>query len=903
MSNKKGFLKRIPKHLIIDFSFLFVFIIFFTVDLIYKPIPCSNLVPIDIIISLLPAIITVIAVTLSLMKDEVLGLKRSDLYKLRNSWAYSILGMVLIVIIIFGICSICLYLNLGLSVVIIDIISMFYAFSFSIQEIPMLTNGDEQAKKILQYSYRILIANNSTNQITEGYNTSYQDTQKKFNDAITKLVFSMGMKSTYLSLKSKKNRDIEFIDYLLDDQNKYLFSVKETLPSLKSNPNCLFKSISLLDAIESGYENLIDLFMFSNNYGLILFSNQSNATYRIVRSYFYLHKISQALCLADLESQKNHLIIDKLYVGLFFNNEKKKRVSFINTIMTNTLPNGEVWFAKELRDYESSNFLFPINYLGLGFFYMVYCYYLIKIDSKIEKVEKKIVFSFLIEPSHCLEEENMSWMNHIIDCVQITSTRVLYNSLLELLYIYDSSSEETFTTFIPNDSTTSTNAFEKSYIFDAWIEILLYCSYPSLDDETLEKVLGKISYENQKLLVSRLKYKWIDGFELKADISHPFLDFLGIEKIRDKESINPEIIKELCNFANKFSFEAYVSSEINEENDKEACQKYLDFIRQKFEGFAKSSLLLNRTIDLSNEKKLYYSVILEGPGIEKLVKVYTESCLFSLAKRIGQIITDEGNLDIHSSVYYLSKEDIDSIISFAPNYMSFNSTIDSYANDEQKTKIKYIEKCKQESLPPNLFWKKDAISINLSFDNELSYFKPLTDNEVNEYIDAKYSSINGLYKFGSLDEINSFWVTRKWLFDHLKKNLFRCLIVFKFKVFVNSKGLFIIHKSAKCDHLNNVGSQDESLLYIIKNKALICIDKMLKDDKGNNSCLIINQTKENGEFIIYYQRKYFGVSSMDDDSKNIVSPTGTYDNFRFNEDGKFKITFDTRTENTNIEKK
>lgn len=801
MSNKKRIFRKLPKHLIIDLCFLSGFIISFIIDLIYKPIPCSNLVPIDIIISLLPAIITVIAVTLSLMKDEVLGIKRADLYKLRNSWAYSILWMVLIVIIIFGICSICLYLNLGLSIVVIDIISMFYAFYFSIQEIPMLTNGDEQAKKILQYSYRILITNNSTNQIAEGYNASYQDTQKKFNDAITKLVFSVGMKSTYLSLKSKKGRDLQFLEYSLNNQNKYLVFVKENLPSLKSNPNCVFNGIPLLDAIEQGYENVIDLLMPSNDYGLILFPDQSNATYEIVRSYFFLHKISQGLGLTDLELYKNHLIIDNLYGGLLFDKgNTKTRFSFINTILTNTLPVGEVWFAKELRDYESSNLLFPFDYLGLGFFYFVYCYYLIKVDPKMGENEKKRINLFLIEPSHYFDGENKSWMSHIVDCVQMPSTKFLYDSLVELLSIYDSSSEEAFITFIPSGSTstnaTDTSVFAKLYIYDAWIEIFLFCSYPFLDVDTLKNALRKISYENQKLFVLRLKFKWIDGLKLKTDISHPFLDFLGIDKIRDKESINPKIIKDLCDFSNEFQFANYVSTEIDEANDQKTCQKHLDFIRQAFKKFAESSQLLNKTMDLSNEKEVFYSSNLEGPGIDELVKSYTENCLSSLAIHIGKTITSEGNIDIHSSVYYLSKEDIDSIITFAPDFMSFNSTISSYAKDEQKAKIKTIEKCKQENLPPNLFWKKDAISLNLLFDDDLSYFKSFTDYEVNKYLDDNYPSINGLYKFGSSDDINSFMVTREWLFDHLKKNLFHCLIVFKYKVHVDIKGIFVIHKES-----------------------------------------------------------------------------------------------------------
>jgi hypothetical protein len=390
---------------------------------------------------------------------------------------------------------------------------------------------------------------------------------------------------------------------------------------------------------------------------------------------------------------------------------------------------------------------------------------------------------------------------------------------------------------------------------------------------------------------------------LKNDISHPFLDFLGIDMIRDKESINPKTIMELCDFANKSIFHDYVSTMKDESNDSTTCQKHLDFIKEAFGKFVESSPLLNKTMDLSNEKESYFSVNLEGPGIDVLVSSYSENLLSSFATLIGKTITSEGNIDIHSSEYFLSKEDIDTIITFAPDFMSFNSTIESYANDEQKAKIGNIKKCKQESLPPNLFWKKDAISINLVFDNKLSKFWPFNDDEVNKYLDKNYPSINGLYKFGSSDDINSFMVTRKWLFDHLSTNLFHCLIVFKFKVYVDTKGIFVIQKEPKCGLLDHPCSQEKPLIYIIQNNVLISKEKMINNDERNKFCFISDQKEKNLEFSIYYQGRNYGNSCIDKDSKTFASATGIYDNFKLNADGEYKIIFDTQTDEIKIEKK
>lgn len=103
----------------------------------------NNFIIADIVVVLLPTIITVHSISLSLSKEKIRGTESNNFNLLRNGWYYSFLWMLCTVITIFFVNSLCAFFELKIAVIAIDVIALFYNFHFAIQEIPVLTKNEK----------------------------------------------------------------------------------------------------------------------------------------------------------------------------------------------------------------------------------------------------------------------------------------------------------------------------------------------------------------------------------------------------------------------------------------------------------------------------------------------------------------------------------------------------------------------------------------------------------------------------------------------------------------------------------------------------------------------------------------------------------------------------------------
>ena len=98
---------------------------------------CNQLV-FELIIVLLPSIITIVSISLSLSKEKVYGVSLGDFAKLRKNSIYSFTRMVIIMSICIGLYTIFRLLSADVTTIVLDAFAFCYSLIFSIQEIPVL---------------------------------------------------------------------------------------------------------------------------------------------------------------------------------------------------------------------------------------------------------------------------------------------------------------------------------------------------------------------------------------------------------------------------------------------------------------------------------------------------------------------------------------------------------------------------------------------------------------------------------------------------------------------------------------------------------------------------------------------------------------------------------------------
>ena len=189
MMKKKNNSKNILFHIIFEVLFSLSFSVVFTIEMlgIFK-CKFNEFPAIDILLILLPTIITVISISLSLTNEKILNLKRREFYKLLNGWHYNFLSMILIVIAIFILYTICRMTGARISVVVLEGIAIFYSIYFSCTEIPVLSQNSKKIIKIIRSSYY-------KNTFID-YEFSRFEKQGILSIAIKQLVFENGIKCT-----------------------------------------------------------------------------------------------------------------------------------------------------------------------------------------------------------------------------------------------------------------------------------------------------------------------------------------------------------------------------------------------------------------------------------------------------------------------------------------------------------------------------------------------------------------------------------------------------------------------------------------------------------------------------------------------------------------------------------
>ena len=788
MKKRKTQAKRIG-GIIIDAIISIVFLLVFSLDISHViAIDSTNLpIAVDVIIVLLPTIITIVSIVLSVTREKIYGVTFNDFNRLRGFWFYSFIHMIGCLITIFSLFTVCSVFNSFVSIYLIDAIAVFYSAYFSIQEIPVLIGNKTRIGKILKNRYK--------RRDTSDF-LGRQETEQILIRVIENIILTEGLRTAYKTLLDEKDKKYNAIllNNLLDIQNRYFWDANDDVEFIKSNINGTYRGIDISIAIENGFNNLRDLLKFDKDFDYKNIVSEEDETYQLTRSLFSLYRICESNKLVNKENKKLKDIANCiLFQRYATDKDKTKPYSFIALMAISTLPAGETWFLKSLRDGDSSAFsLFSIDKQPIGLFLSILIAYIVKVfPANAEKLS-----AFVNEPILGLNNDGRSWKQHIEMSIERANATELKNSLMSLLQIYNSIKSSYFeNVFIKeNGAIHDYYGFTKEYIFNAWMEMVLFGYCFQLTAEEVKDEIESLADNEKEMFAYYLPKRWIQDGKLKKDAKLEFLSMFGDESYKVAETWrNNEIIDVFVNFHNKF-FKKKIDEKIIETSADLLSIK--ERLTAPFNKIQKDELF-DRSIDLSDEKLFSYSIRIDGYEFTSLVDSYSrsleDSISFSIRRMILDASTEENKVDIDN--YEFNETIITKIKQINPSFMSESNYL---VYDKEHIKdFQHLQISKSSVLPTNFFGKVGSVSFNIQLDDEKTIVRRLTNEEIEKVIEKEYSLVNGLYKFSEYgnDETRSILVTKDELVSYISKKIIFAVLVFKAKVVLRDGEYLIVKRS------------------------------------------------------------------------------------------------------------
>ena len=768
--SKETYLKT-PYRRIVDFFMILCFVlsIFLNWKYLDKFENFNSIVAVDIIISLLPTVITVVSICLSIPKEKIYGIEINEFNKIRCSFVYKFLEMMIIAILIFASCFIVKLLNFSLSIIVLNCISLIYSFYFCVQEIPIMVKNDGRLMSVVLHYLK-----NDKN-IKPIY---YYDEDNKIARILTYLMFYRG---PLFIIKSFKDNRPDIVYSLLEAQNSFLYKLRKNISSLKIYPNDEFEGIEILKAFNKSYENIIEIFRNNNDIKYLdcCISNENNIV-SLTRPLYYLHYIAHSIGLEKTEKDYiNHLLWT---VYCIKQNDEIAVFQFLNAMLMSNISNGDLWFLKAIRDVDFPDCFFELDGNVYGYFALMYICFAIKSGMFSETTVQNI--------NNCLNEKSQSingsasLLTTALRGIEYVNDYYVLKMILKLLKIYDSSNETRF--YIESDNNknevlSDLALFKKEDLFNYWLELILFNPYVYLKSNDFIEILDQFSVKDKESFFSLIDKEWINNNGLKDNDHTSFLKFLGIRFTIGINYRNEEIIDLLKKERNDY-FSYAENKRINNSiiNDTE-FGKYKKKIGDSFKKTINDYSLLDKSLDLLNAEKMYYSILIETENLDSFIDMNIKQLANAISNLMRIRLLKSNIKKTNLKDYIFSNEEINDVIAFNPDLMSSHSSIFYKCDSEQKKYFEKVSKINDHFIPNNLFWKNNAIRINVEYCDGDSTFRKLTAIEINDKIEREYEKVGTLYKYTrfSNTDLQSFLVTREKLEELLSKRYLVCIIVFK----------------------------------------------------------------------------------------------------------------------------
>lgn len=770
------------KFRIISTSYLIdisIVVLLFTIILLnWEKVLCfelSNFVGVNVIISLLPAVITIIALSLEFQNDLIRGIRVKDFNKLRGPLYYNLLHMVVIIICIFLLELLLSLFSLNESILFLDIASFIYTVIFMVQEIPILMRNDWYIDHVLKHN------------IPEP-NIYHQEIQSSKEMAFVWSIAYYGIRDCYNKFKTAdKEKNSDLLLNLL--HYEYIFFVKysDYYSTKHVDVNQIFGNIDIVKAFKNSFRNILDLLNEKGEFSLNKIYIGDDGLFFLIRNTYTLHILALKTELDD----KKYLvkIIDNIVLSRYSKDDED--VSYVSTYITtmafSTLRDGETWFVKAIRDQSYAPISFDVADDSSSVLISMYISFILN-SVLVDDKKKDIIRDFVDEPESGLNGTGLSWREKIKSAYDnLNSGKILLDSFANLYSLKKKMDEQYFylrvkpyKAYFVDDS----YLFSDELLMDYFFEILLTGDYYDLNEHNIHEFLDCLIPEDKDKFVNMFNKRWTDLSKRKNDKSH-FINFLDNNdgtryynekayNIFDREIMEASHDGFYSNPSNFISNDLYKRIKNNIDENIPILFNNLPFYDYK--------------IPANKMDRHSFTIRLSANGISSLL----DSSIKYFKSIISNIICNEIDRKIASSFYKNTpptKEDIDRIIEFNPRYSSNLYSIKIYADEHQLEKLNQITELSRDILPRDVYLKDGAVNLKFEYIKDDSVPEKPSRSQIEEIINNEYELINGFYRLNNYDGQyrGKFLVSREELIEILENSIVFVKIAYLYSINVDEK--------------------------------------------------------------------------------------------------------------------
>lgn len=765
--------------------------------------------PYSCIIVLLPAVVAILAVSLSLSKEKIYGVTLRDIKTLRGPFYFDFLHVVIVMAVVIGLGFIFYALDLKITLYSLEIVAFLYALYFAVQDIPVMACQNWLLRIILQRNYQVI---HSDNLLQE------DRARETFDTMMTNIVLEEGMDTAYKALTKCNRREInpsQILEDLIDYEFRFFRDYQKDFSEKHSalNPECCSESIT--KKIDHGYKNILHLLSYDSD-GILNGLLGSDKFCSITKCIYALHKLCSAIGLEGKEKEQLTGILEKVMPSYFSKPKEPLATSFLVCMLSSTLYKGETWFVRYIRDCEDPlRYLISFSYSPIGVFISMLIYHAKRV---LVGERKKEIEEFLKEPEEGINSHGDTWQSAMQFSLEYIQTTNAIQSICDLLLFYRSIPSDYFSPLGNGNgsSGSSDDDFTEFNLFHDWL-LLVFASLSNDDfsPETFDATMNRLEERDKKILAEELSENWLLDGKLRSDVDCSFLKFYeGDNATMPSSDWSKEpFVKKLVDIHDKYYEEEYKSKYATNSND--GVEKARQDIIDSFNEGLKKCEFYDPVLNVDNASKLCFRFWLRGENWKDILEAHLKQIPLSLEMKTRE------KIESASSAFAVSKGEkpdviIDKIKVIGATHTSSRYWGRSYlANKDSEIKekmaalgLKYIP-----GIPLQLFWKEGAIKFNAKIDETQPLIRPLTSSEIEEVIQQEYTTFeNGLYRYSATldDGRHSFYVTKEELVEKLKNTYFYVCIVFQYDVSCDSNGVLIVDKKYDWgDDSKNSGSKTE----------------------------------------------------------------------------------------------
>ena len=252
--------------------------------------------------------------------------------------------------------------------------------------------------------------------------------------------------------------------------------------------------------------------------------------------------------------------------------------------------------------------------------------------------------------------------------------------------------EDLYKSIVSYAETNCKPLFKKEDLFNYWLELILFNPYVYLKSNDFIEILDQFSVKDKESFFSLIDKEWINNNGLKDNDHTSFLKFLGIRFTIGINYRNEEIIDLLKKERNDY-FSYAENKRINNSiiNDTE-FGKYKKKIGDSFKKTINDYSLLDKSLDLLNAEKMYYSILIETENLDSFIDMNIKQLANAISNLMRIRLLKSNIKKTNLKDYIFSNEEINDVIAFNPDLMSSHSSIFYKCDSEQKNILKKFPK-------------------------------------------------------------------------------------------------------------------------------------------------------------------------------------------------------------------